>query len=150
FQSFPGGVVVAAFGHEGGLRTPVKDLNPLVGTLTVLIAAAGCGGQPSDQEEESVAHGTSALVTENSMWEWSLSQNGLAQNSLAQNALSQNGLAQNGNAANILAWDGGWDGFALRQFVHYSATCALAPDQNVSYWTQWGWVTEWGSLGMAP
>ena len=114
-------------------------------SMSVLGAAAGCGGAPSD----ALAGTSSALLAENGLAANGLAANGLAANGLAANGLAANGLAANGLAANGLAANGLADPMA-QKFMEYVVSCALPTGRQVTLTDGTNSYTFDGWLGVAP
>ena len=128
--------------------------------LAMLTATFALGiGACTDLTDGSIVNDEDPLTSTNGLSSNGLSSNGLSSNGLAMNGLSSNGLSSNGLSSNGLAMGALRDlsatGDLTRTFFRYLVSCALTPNQSVTYtWTDADGRSHTevnpGGLGLAP
>ena len=113
----------------------------------------GCAGSG----EEAGSPASVAVVVDNGLTANGLTANGLTANGLTANGLTANGLTANGLTANGLTANGltanGLTALSnplALQFLKYVVSCALGPEQSLSFTAAGTTHTFPGQLGLAP
>jgi hypothetical protein len=116
-----------------------------LGLALASIAVTGCVGAP----DENVASAQEAAFTSNAFTSNAFTSNAFTSNAFTSNAFTSNALTSGALTSNSLTSAALSDPLS-REFLQYTVSCALSPQQSVSFTVDGQSYTYPGSLGLAP